>query len=144
MGLEEFTCEKCGQKLKPKGKHAATAAHTPTPRVAPAPSVAPTPISRETNNKNTAIALGVLVLAAIGLFMATFTSVSLLSGSGTLWVGVAITAISTALAFFFGAAIGVRVVAAVCLAIALANTLYMEHQLDQKRNEISKVFHNGP
>ncbi len=76
--------------------------------------------------------------------MSAFTSVSLMSGSGTVWVGVAIAAVSVALAFFLGATNGVRVTASICLALGLASALYIEHQLDQKRTEMSNIFKNGP
>lgn len=88
--------------------------------------------------------IGVLILAAIGLFMSTFTTTTLLSGSGTIWVGVAVAGTGAALAFFLGAANGIRVTAAICLAISLASAFYIEHELDQKRHEISKIFDSHP
>jgi len=51
-------------------------------------------------------------------------------------------AAGTAVAFFMGAATWVRAVAALCLAIALFNAFYMEHQLSNKRNEISQIFNH--
>jgi hypothetical protein len=102
----------------------------------PAPTGAASNISKEK-----AVAFGVCVLAAIGLFM-SMQSVSLLTGTGSLWTGVAIAAVGTAAAFFLGAAKWVRVVASLCLAFALFNVIYMESQLSQKREELSHVFDN--
>jgi hypothetical protein len=93
------------------------------------------------NSKNAAVAIGVCVLVAIGLVM-SMQSVSLLSGSGTVWTGVGFVAAGTAVAFFLGAATWVRVIAALCLAFALFSAVYMEKQLSDKRNEISQIFNN--
>lgn len=131
VGVESFECAKCGRTLRLES-------------AAPTKEVQPPPSSGDNRSKSTAIGIGVLVMTGIGLFMSMFTSVSLLSGTTVLWAGVAVAGLGTALAFILGAANGVRVASALCLGIALASTLYMEHQLDQKRNEISKVFHNGP
>ncbi len=136
MGLETFACEKCGQKLK--RRNSATAAHAPTG------GAISTPGDSDNRSKRTAIAIGVLVLAAIGLFMSAFTTTTVLNGSGTIWIGVVVAGIGTALAFFFGAANWVRVIAAICLALGLISAFNIEHQLTQKRNEISNIFNNGP
>jgi hypothetical protein len=93
------------------------------------------------NSKNAAVAVGVCVLVVIGLVM-SMQSVSLLSGSGTIWMGVGFVAAGTAVAFFLGAAAWIRVIAALCLAFALFSAVYMEKQLSDKRNEISQIFNN--
>ena len=93
----------------------------------------------ESNNKKTAIAIGVGVLVVIGVVM-SMQSVSLLTGSGPIWTGVGVVAAGTAVAFFMGAATWVRVVAAVLLALSLANAFYIEKQLSDKRNELSHIF----
>ncbi|MGV0693117.1 DUF2510 domain-containing protein [Mycobacterium paraintracellulare] len=91
------------------------------------------------NNRNRAVAIGVCVLVGIGLVMSV-QSVSLLTGSGPVWTGVAVVAAGTALAYFMRAAKGVRVVAALVLALSVANALYIENQLSQKRNEMTHMF----
>lgn len=93
-------------------------------------------------SKLAAVAVGVCVLVVIGLIM-SMQSVSLLSGSGPIWIGVGFVAAGTAVAFFMGAATWVRVVAALRLAFALFNAVYMEKQLSDKRNEISQIFNNN-
>ncbi|MFT9722722.1 DUF2510 domain-containing protein [Mycobacteroides abscessus subsp. abscessus] len=91
------------------------------------------------NSKKTAVAIGVCVLVVIGLVM-SMQSVSLLSGSGPIWIGVGFVAAGTAVALFLGAKRWVLIVAAVCLAVSLLNAFYMEKQLSDKRNEISRIF----
>jgi hypothetical protein len=122
----------------------------PTPGPYPDPNLVPGAVPFETrldpnaharDQKSKAISIGVLILAVIGLVM-SMQSVSLLSGTGTLWTGVGLAAAGTAAAFFLGAAKWARVVAALCLAGALAATMYMETQLNQKREEISAIFDN--
>ncbi len=92
-------------------------------------------------SKKTAVAIGVCILAAIGLFT-TMQSVSLFSGTGSIWTGVAIVGAATATSYFLGATKWVRVVATICLVFALFNAIYIEKQLSDKRNEISEIF-NG-
>lgn len=57
-----------------------------------------------------------------------------------MWTGVAVVAAGTALAFFMRAATWVRVVAALLLAVSLANGLYIEKQLSDKRHELTHMF----
>lgn len=92
-------------------------------------------------SKKTAVAIGVCILAAIGLFM-TMQSVSLFSGTGSIWTGVAIVGAATATSYFLGATKWVRVVATICLVFALFNAIYIEKQLSDKRNEISEIFNS--
>jgi Protein of unknown function (DUF2510) len=92
-------------------------------------------------SKKTAVAIGVCVLVVIGLMM-SMQSVSLLTGSSPVWTGVGVVAAGTAVAFFMGAETWVRVVAALLLALALVNAFYIENQLSDKRQEISRVFNH--
>lgn len=89
--------------------------------------------------KKPAIGLGVIVLGVIGLVM-SMQSTSLMNGTGSIWLGVVIAAVALAAAFFLGGITAVKVAAAILLAIALSSALYMEHQMDEKRNEISHIF----
>lgn len=99
---------------------------------------APPPASA-TNSKSAAVAAGVCVLAAVGLVM-SMQSVSLMSGSGLVWMGVALVAGSVAVAFIMGAPKWARVGAAVVLVLALGNGFYIEDQMNKKRNEITHMF----
>lgn len=88
----------------------------------------PPPRPGESNiSKDSAIAGGVCVFISIGLVMSMQT-VSLMSGSGTVWTGVAIVGGGAAAAFFLRARLWVRVVAVIVLALALLNAFYIEHQ----------------
>lgn len=90
-------------------------------------------------HKRTAVAVGVCVLVIVGLAM-SMQSVSLITGSGPVWTGVAVVAGGTALAFFLRAATWVRVVAVLVLALSLANALYIENEMDKKREELTHIF----
>jgi len=103
------------------------------------PASAPAGADKSNISKQTAVAVGVFVLVGIGLVM-SMQSVSLLTGSGTVWTGVAVVAGGTAVAFFLRAAVAVRVVAAVALVIAVLNGIYIEKQLSDKRSELTHMF----
>ncbi|MEW2481433.1 DUF2510 domain-containing protein [Mycobacterium sp. NPDC049093] len=103
------------------------------------PASGPTATDKANSGKQAAVAAGVCVLVVIGLVM-SMQSVSLLTGSGPVWTGVAVVAAGTAVAFFLGAAKWVRIVAAVLLALALVNAIYIENEMSNKRNEISRMF----
>jgi hypothetical protein len=91
----------------------------------------PAEADKSNDGKKPAVAIGVFVLVVIGLVM-SMQSVSLITGSGPVWTGVAVVAAGTAVAFFLRAAKGVRVVAALLLVLSLANALYIENQLSKK------------
>ena len=55
-------------------------------------------------------------------------------------MGVAVVAAGTALAFFMGAAQWVRILAAVLLALSLANAFYIENEMSNKRDEMTQIF----
>ncbi|MGQ9352169.1 DUF2510 domain-containing protein [Mycolicibacterium gilvum] len=93
------------------------------------------------NAKKTGVAIGVCVLAVVGLVM-SMQSVSLMTGSGPVWTGVAVVGVATAIAFFMGAATWVRVLACVLLALSLVNGFYIESQMSEKRDELTRVFDN--
>ncbi|MFN6544475.1 hypothetical protein [Mycolicibacterium nivoides] len=90
-----------------------------------------------------AVAVGVLILSGIGLVM-SMQSASLLTGTGSIWTGVAIAGAGAAAAFFLGAAKWARSVAVVALVLALFSAGYMEKQINDKRNEISHMFNTSP
>lgn len=74
--------------------------------------------------------------------MMSMQSVSLLTGTGPIWTGVGFVGAGTAVAFFLGAPKWVRVLAAVLLALSLFNGFYMEKQISDKRDELSRIFDN--
>jgi hypothetical protein len=89
--------------------------------------------------KRTAISLGVIVLGVVGLVM-SMQPTSLMNGTGSIWLGVVIAAVALAASFFLGGATWVKVVASILLAVALFSALYMEHQMTEKRTEISQML----
>ena len=156
-----WVCEQCGQELKRASSPGEIQPEIPPPKKPAQYSSWPMGTLRSSRrdsplkevgdaggafasniDKNTAVAIGVCVLVAIGVLM-SMQSVSLLTGTGPIWTGVGFVAAGTAVAFFMRAATWVRVVAAVSLAFVLANAFYMEQQLSDKRNEISQIFDNS-
>ena len=99
-----------------------------------------TPLSDDgAARKQTAVSLGVIVLGIVGLVM-SMQSTSLMNGTGSIWLGVVIVAVALAASFFLGGVTWVKVVASILLALALFSALYMEHQMNEKRTEISHTF----
>lgn len=86
-----------------------------------------------------AVTAGVFVLVGIGLLM-SFQSVSLMSGSGIIWTGVALVGGGVALAFFLRAPLWTRIVAAVVLGLTLLNACSVESAMTDKRREISNIL----
>jgi hypothetical protein len=95
--------------------------------------------SKNDDSKNTAVAVAVYVLVGIGFVMA-IQPVSLFTGSGLIWTGVAVMTGGVAVAWFMRAANWVRVVAIALLAVSLVNASYIEKQLSDKRNELTHIF----
>lgn len=104
--------------------------------VFPRPAVQ-APAAKSVNSA--AIGAGVCVLVAIGLIM-TFQSVSLMSGSGIIWIGVALVGGGVALAFFLRAPLWVRITTVPVLALALLNACSVERAMDDKRREITNIL----
>ncbi|OBF45968.1 hypothetical protein A5719_00265 [Mycolicibacterium peregrinum] len=106
----------------------------------------PAPISAPDDqgiSRSKAVAVGVLILSGIGLVM-SMQSASLLTGTGSIWTGVALAGAGAAAAFFLGAPKWARIVAIVILVLALFSAGYMEKQISDKRNEISHMFDSSP
>lgn len=89
--------------------------------------------------KDVAVTVGVCVLVAIGLMM-SMQSISLMTGTGPIWTGVAVVGAGVAVAFLMRAPVWVRAVASLVLALSLLNVFYMENQLSEKRDEIGQVL----
>lgn len=83
----------------------------------------------------------VLAGAAIGLIMA-MQSASLLTGTSTQWTGVAIAVAAGIVSRVVRGSIPkwVRVVAVLAALVAFANVLYLENQLDERRQEIQQIL----
>jgi hypothetical protein len=82
-----------------------------------------------------------LVLAVIGLVIG-YQPVSLLSGAGILYVGLAIAAGGAVLAFAMKLRTWVRVVAVIAAALVVANIVVVEHSMSQKRQQIQNELSN--
>ena len=93
------------------------------------------------SSKKIGIAIAVIVLGLVGTVMAQ-QSVSLLSGTGQIWTGVAIAGVALALSYFLGASTWVRVIASICLVSSLFSAIYMETQLSEKRQELRQIFNS--
>ncbi|WP_068275521.1 DUF2510 domain-containing protein [Aldersonia kunmingensis] len=100
---------------------------------------APASASSPGTSRQKAVAIGVCVLVGIG-FLMSMQSVSLLTGTGAIWTGVGVVGAGVAVAFFFGAAKWVRVVAAIVLTLTLVNAVYIENEMSNKRDELSHIF----
>lgn len=99
----------------------------------------PVEADKSGSSKKIGIAVGVIVLGLVGTVMAQ-QPVSLLSGTGQIWTGVAIAGVAVALSYFLGAGIWVRVIASICLVSSLFSAIYMETQLTEKRRELTRIF----
>lgn len=82
-----------------------------------------------------------LVGSAIGLIMA-LQSASLLTGTGLQWTGFALTAGACVAAIVLKPQAWVTWVASGCAALALVSVVYLEVQMEEKRQEIGQIF-NG-
>lgn len=102
-------------------------------------AVPPAPAADPNASKRAAAAAGVCVLVAIG-FVMSIQPVTLMTGSMMIWVGVALVAGGTALAFFLGAPVWVRILAPIVLALALVNVLVVEDQMSDRRDQISRTL----
>ena len=80
----------------------------------------------------------VLAGSAIGVVMA-MQSASLLTGTGTLWTGVAIAGGAGILGWVVKVPIGVRILAGIAVVLAFANASSVESQLDKNRQEINHL-----
>ena len=81
------------------------------------------------------------MLAVIGLVISQ-QPVSLMSGSGIVWIGVALVGGALALAYFLGARTWVRVVAGIVLALTFFSACATEHELEQRRIQVRNTFNH--
>ena len=85
-----------------------------------------------------------IVLAAglLGGALACFTQVSLLSGTGTVWVGVVIAMLALVVCAVARLGRVFLIVLAIVVALALSAAIYDEVQLSHKRHELSHLFND--
>jgi Protein of unknown function (DUF2510) len=92
------------------------------------------------------IGFGLFALAALGAGIALFTHVSLLTGTGTVWMGVVIACVAAIAAVIFYRLrrinLGVLVVCVILAVLAIASAVYDENQLQQRRDEINQIVNN--
>lgn len=81
-------------------------------------------------------------LLVVGGFLALFTSVSLLSGTTMVWLGVALTIVGAIVAFVTHQNSATKVIAVLLAALCIANGVYDEVQLQHKRDELNHLFQN--
>jgi hypothetical protein len=118
-----------GWKFTRPVRSPATSANAKSPSSSPPQSPPPT--------SNVLIA-GIGAASVIGLVM-TFQTVSLMSGTGTIWTGVAIAAGAAVFAGALKVPVRVRIAAVVLALFAIGNAVSVENQLDEKRQEISDI-----
>lgn len=82
-----------------------------------------------------------LVLSVIGLVIG-YQPVTLLSGSGILYVGLAVSAGGVVLSFAMKLRTWVRIAAVIAVVLVVANIITVEHSLSQKRQQIQNELTN--
>ena len=108
-----------------------------TDNTAPMPAAEPQSIR---NQLPQLLVAAVLAGAVIGLIMA-MQSASLLTGTGTIWTGAAIASGAAIVTWVVkGLPSWVRVVCVIAAALAIINAVYVESQLEDKRQEINDIL----
>jgi hypothetical protein len=95
----------------------------------------------------TAVSLGVLGAAVIGTYLAAFTNVSLLTGTGTVWAGVAICVLALVAAIVWSVMSETKwlwIVCAVLLIVSGSSAIYDENQLNHQRQQINQLINDMP
>lgn len=106
-----------------------------------APMDAPAPASARAHQQSQLVTVCVLAGSIVGLIMA-LQSASLLTGTGTQWTGAGIATAAGAVTYVLRRSIPtwLRVVSVLAALLAVANVVYLENQLDQKREEINQIL----
>jgi hypothetical protein len=109
------------------------------------------PDKHRLNTTDTRIAtiasLGILGVASIGTYLAAFTSVSLLTGTGTVWAGVALCVVALVAAVVWSVMSETKwlwIVCAALLIVAGSSAIYDEQQLNHQRQQIQQIFNDMP
>lgn len=92
-------------------------------------------------SQNQLVGVAILAASVIGLVM-TQQSASLLTGTGTQWTGFAIACAAGIAAWVLRASIPswVRIVAVLAALIAFASVIYLEIQLEERRQDIGEML----
>ena len=106
--------------------------------VGPPPSVSPG------SDQSRAISvIAVWALLVIGVALALFSSVSLASGTTTVWFGVALAAVGAITAFVtHQVGTATKVIALMLVAACISGAIYDEVQLQHKRDQLNNLL-NG-
>lgn len=87
--------------------------------------------------------LGALALAVVGAALAMFTNVSLLTGTGTVWTGAALTIVAAVGALIVKhVRLGLKVTCVILAVLAIASGVYDEVQLQHKRDQLNNILNN--
>lgn len=103
--------------------------------------IAPPPAASNSQAHALAV-LAVWALLIIGCVMALFTSVSLMSGTTTVWIGVALAAVGVVAAFVTKRSMATKVIALILVGCCFAGAIYDEVQLQHKRDQLNNLFGN--
>lgn len=133
-----LVCPKCQSKLTIPSEQGGQVKCPDCKAVFPVPVAQP---ARPATDREKAVAIGVCVLAAIGLVISQ-QPVSLMTGSGIVWIGVALVGGALALAYFLGARRWVKVTASIVLALTLFSACSTEHALELKRIQVRNTFNH--
>ena len=111
--------------------------------VTPPPPVSPTQATdAQTAHGKNPLATGLILAAGVvGLIMAA-QGASLLSGTGTLWTGVAVGVGAVIVAFVVKAKVWVKVIVVLAAAAGIANTISVEVQLNDMRESFGSQSSN--
>lgn len=87
------------------------------------------------------VIVGLLAASIVGAVMA-LQSASLLTGTGTQWTGAAIALAAGVASYVLRKSIPgwLRVVSVIAALLALANVVYLEQQLEERRQDIGQMF----
>jgi len=97
------------------------------------------PASSKPEQQSQLVTVGILAASIVGVIMA-MQSASLLTGTGTQWTGTAIAGAAACATFVLRKSIPtwLRIVAVIATLLAIANVIYLENQLDEKRQELTE------
>jgi hypothetical protein len=85
-----------------------------------------------------------MVLVVIGM-VCNFQSVSLAQGSGIIWIGAALAIGGAVLAMSMPRVrTSIKVIAVIAALIGIANGIYVDKQLDHKRDQLQQIFNDIP
>ena len=108
-------------------------------------AAAPPPgMSQAPNQSRVLAVIAVWALLVIGTTLALFTSVSLLSGTTTVWIGVALAIVGVIVAFVtHQVGTATKVIALVLIAACVSGAVYDEVQLQHKRDQLNNLINRN-